>query len=73
MHRYFVFELKVGAFLQGEFHDGIATIGVATYHVTCELPATLQDEVQTIEDLAGVVAKLRIETETLRQQRADEK
>jgi predicted nuclease of restriction endonuclease-like (RecB) superfamily len=113
LHRYFVFELKVGAFepeyagklsfylaavngtmrtpLEGptigvllcESRSGPIVefalentnqpIGVATYHVTRELPGSIQDEVPTVEDLEEVVTKLRIEIETLRQERADEK
>ncbi len=48
-------------------------IGVATYHVTRELPGSIQDEVPTVEDLEGVVTKLRIGIETLRQDRTDER
>ena len=113
LHRYFVFELKVGAFepeyagklsfylaavngtmrtpvegptigvLLCESRSGPIVefalentnqpIGVATYHVTRELPGLIQDEVPTVEDLEEVVMKLRTEIETLRQERADEK
>ena len=113
LHRYFVFELKVGAFepeyagklsfylaavngtmrtpvegptigvLLCESRSGRMVefalentnqpIGVATYYVTRELPGSIQDEVPTVEDLEEVVAKLRTEIETLRQERADGK
>ncbi len=113
LHRYFVFELKVGAFepeyagklsfylaavngtmrtpvegptigvLLCESRSGPIVefalentnqpIGVATYHVTRELPGSIQDEVPTVEDLEGVVTKLRIGIETLRQDRTDAK
>ena len=113
LHRYFVFELKVGAFepeyagklsfylaavngtmrtpvegltigvLLCESRSGPVVefalentnqpIGVATYHVTRELPGSIQDEVPTVEDLEEVVSKLRTEMETLRQERADDR
>ena len=113
LHRYFVFQLKVGAFepeyagklsfylaavngtmrtpvegptigvLLCESRSGPIVefalentnqpIGVATYHVTRELPGSIQDEVPTVEDLEGVVTKLRIGIETLRQDRTNEK
>ena len=103
LHRFFVFELKVGAFepeyagklnfylaavnrtmrtsvegssigvLLCESRSGTTVeyalentnqpIGVATYHVTRDLPGTIRDEVPSIEDLEEVVAKLRVDTE----------
>jgi hypothetical protein len=36
-------------------------IGVSTYRVTRELPEPLRDEIPSIEDLQGVVEKLRDE------------
>jgi hypothetical protein len=44
-------------------------IGVSTYHVTRELPAPMQEELPTVEDLEEVVNKLRTEIETLRRSR----
>ena len=41
-------------------------IGVSTYQVTRELPAPMQEELPTVEDLQEVVNKLRSEMETLR-------
>ncbi len=113
LHRYFVFELKIGAFepeyagklsfylaavngtmrtpvegptigvLLCESRSGPIVefalentnhpIGVDTYHVTRELPGSIQDEVPTVEDLEEVVSKLRTGMETLRQERADAK
>lgn len=113
LHRYFVFELKVGAFepeyagklsfylaaingtmrtpvegptigvllcesrsgrmVEFALENANQPIGVATYYVTRELPGSIQDEVPTVEDLEEVVAKLRTEIETLRQERADGK
>jgi hypothetical protein len=40
-------------------------IGVSTYQVTRELPAPMQEELPSIEDLEEVVKKLRSEMETL--------
>ena len=104
LHRYFVFELKVGAFepeyagklgfylaaINGTMRTPVEgptigvllcesrsgpivefalentnqPIGVATYHVTRELPGSIQAEVPTVEDLQGVVAKLRSGVDT---------
>jgi hypothetical protein len=36
-------------------------IGVSTYRVTRQLPKPLRDEIPSIEDLQGVVQKLRME------------
>jgi hypothetical protein len=41
---------------------------VSTYRVTRELPASVRDELPTVEDLQEVVAKLRSEMEQLRQE-----
>jgi predicted nuclease of restriction endonuclease-like (RecB) superfamily len=41
-------------------------IGVSTYRVTRELPTPLQDDLPSIEDLQGVVEKLRHEIDALR-------
>jgi len=112
LHRYFVFELKVGDFepehagklsfylaavnrtmrtpvegpsigvLLCESRSGPMVefaleninqpIGVSTYRVTRELPAPIQDELPTVEDLQEVVNKLRAEIETLRKEPSDE-
>ena len=112
LHRYFVFELKVGAFqpehagklgfylaavnrtmrtpvegpsigvLLCESRSGPMVefaletinqpIGVSTYQVTRELPAPMQEELPSVEDLQEVVNKLRSEMETLRKEPTDE-
>jgi hypothetical protein len=41
-------------------------IGVSTYQVTRELPAPMQEELPSVEDLQEVVNKLHSEMETLR-------
>jgi predicted nuclease of restriction endonuclease-like (RecB) superfamily len=112
LHRYFVFELKVGAFqpehagklgfylaavnrtmrtptegpsigvLLCESRSGPMVefalentnqpIGVSTYQVTRELPAPMQEELPSVEDLQEVVNKLRSEMQTLRKEPGDE-
>jgi hypothetical protein len=112
LHRYFVFELKVGVFqhehagklgfylaavnrtmrtpveepsigvLLCESRSGPIVefaletinqpIGVSTYHLTRELPASMQEELPTVEDLEEVGNKLRTEIETLRREPGDE-
>jgi hypothetical protein len=112
LHRYFIFELKVGDFepehagklsfylaavnrtmrtpvegpsigvLLCESRSGPTVefaleninqpIGVSTYRVARELPAPIQDELPTVEDLQEVVNKLRAEIETLRKEPSDE-
>ncbi len=42
-------------------------MGISTYRVTRELPEPLQAEVPSIEDLQGVVEKLRKELNEARQ------
>jgi predicted nuclease of restriction endonuclease-like (RecB) superfamily len=111
LHRYFVFELKVGAFqpehagklgfylaavngtmrtpvegpsigvLLCESRSGPIVefaletmnqpIGVSTYHVTRELPAPMQEELPSVEDLQEVVNKLRSEMDSLRKEVPD--
>jgi len=41
------------------FWTGNKPIGVSTYRVTRQLPEPLRDEIPSIEDLQGVVEKLR--------------
>jgi hypothetical protein len=41
-------------------------IGVSSYRVTRELPAPLQEDLPSIEDLQGVVEKLRGEFDAVR-------
>jgi len=112
LHRYFVFELKVGAFqpehagklgfylaavngtmrtpvegpsigvLLCESRSGPIVefaletinqpIGVATYHVTRELPAPMQEELPSVEDLQEVINKLRSEMDSLRKESPNE-
>ncbi|MCU1251277.1 MAG: hypothetical protein JWQ49_4306 [Edaphobacter sp.] len=52
--------------------DGTPRLRKGTYHVTRELPAPMQEELPTVEDLEEVVNKLRTEIETLRREPSDE-
>ena len=47
-------------------------IGVSTYRVTRELPAPLQQDLPSIEDLQEVVEKLRNELEAVREGQNEE-
>lgn len=46
-------------------------IGVSSYRVTRELPATIRDQVPTVEDLQEVIEKMRDEILELRQERSE--
>jgi len=46
-----------GAVVEYAVRDVAKPIGVSTYRVTRELPAPLQEELPSIEDLQGVVEK----------------
>jgi len=50
-----------GAVVEFSFKDVHKPMGVSTYTVTRELPKALEEEVPSIEDLKGVVEKLRSE------------
>jgi predicted nuclease of restriction endonuclease-like (RecB) superfamily len=54
-------ESRNGPVVEYAFKDIQKPIGVSTYRVTRELPAVLQSEVPSIEDLESVVEKLRSE------------
>jgi predicted nuclease of restriction endonuclease-like (RecB) superfamily len=59
-------EGRNGAVVEYALRDIAKPIGVSTYRVTRELPAPLQDDLPSIEDLRGVVEKLRGELEAAR-------
>lgn len=61
-------ESHSGPVVEYAFKDIQKPIGVSTYRVTRELPAPIQEELPTIEDLEEVVNKLRAEIETLRKE-----
>jgi predicted nuclease of restriction endonuclease-like (RecB) superfamily len=59
-------ESRNGPVVEYAFKDIQKPIGVSTYRVTRELPAVLQSEVPSIEDLESVVEKLRSELQEVR-------
>ena len=61
-----------GAVVEFSFKDVHKPIGVSTYTVTREMPKALEQEVPSIEDLKGVVAKLREELAAVRRAEQDE-
>jgi predicted nuclease of restriction endonuclease-like (RecB) superfamily len=65
-------ESHEGAVVEYSFKDIQKPIGVSSYRVTRELPALIRDELPTVEDLRGVVAKLKGELDQLRSERKDE-
>jgi predicted nuclease of restriction endonuclease-like (RecB) superfamily len=56
-------ESHEGAIVEYSFKDITKPIGVASYRVTRELPSPVQDELPSIQDLEGVVARLRVDLE----------
>ena len=65
-------EGRNGAVVEYTLRDIAKPIGVSTYRVTRELPAPLQDDLPSIEDLQGVVEKLRGEFEAAREGQAEQ-
>jgi predicted nuclease of restriction endonuclease-like (RecB) superfamily len=59
-------ESHEGAVVEYSFQDIQKPIGVSSYRVTRELPAPLQEDLPSIEDLQGVVEKLRGEFDAAR-------
>ncbi len=60
-------EGRNGAVVEYALRDVAKPIGVSTYRVTRELPVPLQEDLPSIEDLEGVVEKLRRELEAARE------
>ena len=65
-------EGRNGAVVEYSLRDVAKPIGVSTYRVTRELPAPLQQDLPSIEDLQGVVEKLRGEFEAVREGQHDQ-
>jgi predicted nuclease of restriction endonuclease-like (RecB) superfamily len=59
-------ESRSGPIVEFALQNTNQPIGVSTYRVTRELPARIQEELPTVEDLREVVKKLRTEMEILR-------
>jgi predicted nuclease of restriction endonuclease-like (RecB) superfamily len=60
-------ESRSGPIVEYALQSIVQPIGVSTYRVTRELPEGIQAEVPSIEDLQGVVQKLRSELEEVRE------
>jgi YhcG PDDEXK nuclease domain len=58
-------ESRSGPIVELSLENTNQPIGVSTYQVTRELPAPMQKELPSVEDLREVVNKLRSEMETL--------
>ncbi len=67
-----LYEGRNGAVVEYALRDIGKPIGVSTYRVTRELPAPLQQDLPSIEDLQEVVGKLRNELEAVREGRNEE-
>lgn len=65
-------ETKNEAIVELSFKDVQKPIGISTYTVTRELPKALEQEIPSMEDLKGVVEKLRTELEAARNAEMDE-
>ena len=63
-------ETSEGPVVEYAFQDIAKPIGVSTYRVTRKMPKMLQREVPSIEDLEGVVEKLKGEFEAMRKAEA---
>jgi hypothetical protein len=63
-------ESRSGPIVEYALQSIVQPIGVSTYRVTRELPEGIQAEVPSIEELQGVVEKLRSELEEVREAQA---
>ena len=61
-----------GAIVEYSFKDIAKPIGVSSYRVTRDLPAPVRDELPSIRDLEGVVARLKDELEEFRKEQRDD-
>lgn len=61
-----------GTVVEYSFKDIAKPIGVSSYRVTRELPALVRNELPTVEDLQGVIARLKTELDQERTARRDE-
>jgi len=60
-------ESRSGPIVEYALQSVVQPMGVSTYRVTRELPEAIQAEVPSIEDLEGVVEKLRSELDEVRE------
>ncbi len=61
-----------GTVVEYSFKDIAKPIGVSSYRVTRELPAPVRDELPTVEDLQGVIAKLKSELDQMRTEHGED-
>ena len=61
-----------GAVVEYSFKDIAKPIGVSSYRVTRELPAPVRDELPSIRDLEGVVARLKADLDQFKREQEDE-
>lgn len=65
-------ESHEGAVVEYSFKDIAKPIGVSSYRVTRELPEPVRDELPSVQDLQGIVAKLKAELDQLQAERGDD-
>ena len=65
-------ESRSGPVVEYALQSLVQPIGVSTYRVTRELPTPVREELPSVEDLQGVVVRLRAEMEAVREDPADE-
>lgn len=65
-------ESRSGPVVEYALQSLVQPIGVSTYRVTRELPAPVREELPSVEDLQGVVVRLRAEMEASREDTSDE-
>ncbi|MGI4853898.1 MAG: PDDEXK nuclease domain-containing protein [Janthinobacterium lividum] len=65
-------ESHEGAIVEYSFKDIAKPIGVSSYRVTRELPALVRDELPSIQDLEGVVHRLKAEIEEFRKEQRED-
>lgn len=65
-------ESRSGPVVEYALQNMLQPIGVSTYRVTGELPHLVREELPSVEDLEGVVTKLRIEWDSVRKPAKEE-
>ena len=65
-------ESRSGPVVEYALQSLIQPIGVSTYRVTRELPAPVREELPSVEDLQGVVVRLRAEMKSARKDPSNE-
>jgi len=65
-------ESRSGPVVEYALQSLVQPIGVSTYRVTRELPTPVREELPSVEDLQGVVVRLRAEMEAAREDVSDD-